>query len=42
LHDVNNEEAMRTLMAKMNKAKNNVEFLLGLDIDAVEASGPSL
>jgi transcription termination factor Rho len=42
LHDVNNEEAMRTLMAKMNKTKNNVEFLLGLDIDAVESSGSNL
>ncbi|MDP8216590.1 MAG: transcription termination factor Rho [Candidatus Kaelpia imicola] len=42
LHDVNNEEAMKTLMAKMNKAKNNVEFLLGLDIEAVESSEPTL
>ena len=39
LHEVNNEDAIKTLIAKMSKAKTNVEFLLGLNIDAVE-SGP--
>ncbi len=41
LHDVSNEEAIKTLIAKMSKTKTNVEFLLGLNIDAVE-SGAAL
>ena len=42
LHDVNNEEAIKTLIAKMSKAKNNIEFLLSLDINAVESTNSKI
>jgi len=41
LHEVNNEDSIKTLIGKMSKAKTNVEFLLSLNIEAVE-SGPVL
>ncbi|MDP8233190.1 MAG: transcription termination factor Rho [Candidatus Saelkia tenebricola] len=37
LHEVNNEESIKTLIQKISKAKTNVEFLLSLNIDAVES-----
>lgn len=37
LHEVSNEEAVKILIEKMSKTKSNVEFLLSLNIDAVES-----
>ena len=37
LHEVSNEEAVKILIEKMAKVKSNVEFLLSLNIDAVES-----
>jgi transcription termination factor Rho len=37
LHELSNEEAVKILIEKMSKTKSNVEFLLSLNVDAVES-----